>query len=143
MGDNAVFCFSTKAGDCSLTLGRPQDQVVSQVDVEARSRTTRVKATSLIRVRVRGERGSWCSMEVKTEAERALHILQNVLDERKMGFTRSMHVKTHLLNDVGDVKTRQSQVLKCTSKTPILRRVLDWIASRSEQLSLSVRGSHG
>jgi hypothetical protein len=48
--------------------------------------------------------------------ERPTYIAQNVLESCQMRFPWSVHVKAHLLNNIGNVGPGESHVLKCTSQ---------------------------
>jgi hypothetical protein len=43
--------------------------------------------------------------------QRALDIAQDALNGRQVLFARVMHVKTYLLNGIGDVRVREGEVL--------------------------------
>jgi hypothetical protein len=45
-----------------------------------------------------------------------------------VGLSGIMHVKTYLLNCIGDVRPDEGEVLKGTSKTPIGSGICHWVA---------------
>jgi hypothetical protein len=57
MSNGPVFRLSTRPGDRRLSLRRPGDQVITEIDAISGCRASSIRATSPIRVRVRGERG--------------------------------------------------------------------------------------
>jgi hypothetical protein len=57
-----------------------------------------------------------------------------------MRLTRIMHEETHLLNNIGDVRTSQSKILKSAGETPILGSILNRITICGRQLGTSVDG---
>ena len=48
MGDGMVLCFSTRARDSGLTLGRPRHQGVAEVDAVARCGAVGVRSLLLV-----------------------------------------------------------------------------------------------
>ena len=52
VGNGAVLCFSTGAGDNRLPLGRPGDEGWSKIDAITRGRAARVRAAGPIGVRI-------------------------------------------------------------------------------------------
>jgi hypothetical protein len=58
-------------------------------------------------------------------------------------FTRIMHVKTHLLNGVGDVRVHEGEVLESPDETPVLSRVGHWRAGGGGDLGRRVDRCHG
>lgn len=62
-------------------------------------------------------------MKLKTEIDGALHVAKDVLDKRKMGLTRSMHVEANLLHSISYIWTRQCEVLECAGQAPVLGRI--------------------
>lgn len=50
-------------------------------------------------------------MKVKTIVQGALHITGNPFDENEMGLMMIVHVQTHLLNGISDVRACQGVVL--------------------------------
>jgi len=63
---STVFCLSTRAGDRGLAFGGPGDQVVAEIDAEARSGPPGVRATSPVSIRVCGQRLDGAGANVKT-----------------------------------------------------------------------------
>jgi hypothetical protein len=53
-------------------------------------------------------------------------MVQNALDGRQMRLPRIVHMKVYLLQNAGDVKPGECQVLKSTSYVAELGDVLDW-----------------
>jgi hypothetical protein len=54
-----------------------------------------------------------------------------------------MHVKAYLLNGVGDVRTCEGEILKCTSQAAILRTIWKQVTITCGELSLSVDRGRG
>ena len=55
--------------------------------------------------------------------EGAIQIAKDTFDERKVRFTRVMHVKTDLLDSVSNVRVSESSILECTGKATVMRMV--------------------
>jgi hypothetical protein len=51
-------------------------------------------------------------MELESMRQRALDVAQDALNSRQVLFAWVVHVKTHLLNGVGDVRAREGEVLE-------------------------------
>jgi hypothetical protein len=66
-----------------------------------------------------------------------------VLGQRDMSFTGIMHVEVGLLNDIGDIGSRQSEVLKTTDKAAVDRRIGDGVTNIGGDLCLRVERSGG
>jgi hypothetical protein len=62
-------------------------------------------------------------MKSHTILQCSTDIAKNPLDKSEMRGTRSMHVKTDLLHNIGDVRSGEGEVLKCTCQTSILSSV--------------------
>jgi hypothetical protein len=62
---------------------------------------------------------------VKEEAvvDRAAEVAEEALESSEVRLPWIMHVKTDLLNCIGDVQPSESEVLKSTSKTPVCSRI--------------------
>jgi hypothetical protein len=63
------------------TGGRPRDEIVAEVDAEARGGASRVGAASPIRIRVCSEGLDRADAQVKTEGECALHVAKDPLEQ--------------------------------------------------------------
>jgi hypothetical protein len=66
-----------------------------------------------------------------------------VLGQHDMRFTGIMHVEVGLLNDIGDIGPRQSEVLKTTDKAAVDRRIDDGVTNIGGDLCLRVERSGG
>jgi hypothetical protein len=64
-----------------------------------------------------------------------------MLHESKVRRARSVHVEANLLHGVGDIRTRQSEILKRTSKTPVFSSIQYQVAISIRELGLSINGS--
>ena len=62
-------------------------------------------------------------MKLESMRERALDVAQNALDSSQVLLARVVHVKTHLLDGVRDVRSREGEVLESTVKAPVLCRI--------------------
>ena len=49
----------------------------------------------------------------------AAEVAEEALESSQVGLLRIMHVETDLLHGICDVRPDESEVLKCTSKTPV------------------------
>jgi hypothetical protein len=82
-------------------------------------------------------------MELESMRQRTLDVAQDALNGRQALFARVVHVKTHLLNGVGDVRTREGEVLESPGETPVLSRVDHGRAGRSGELGRCVARCRG
>ena len=64
-------------------------------------------------------------MKLKSMRDRALDVAQDALDGSQVLLARVVHVKTHLLDGVRDVRAREGEVLQSPGEAPILSRVGD------------------
>jgi hypothetical protein len=103
-------------------LGRPRDQTISVVHAISGSRALRVRTNSPIRIGISCQSGGRGS-EMKTKHERIMNVLENMLHKSKVRCTRGVHMKTDLLHGIGDIRTRQSEILKRTSETPVFSTI--------------------
>ena len=51
--------------------------------------------------------------------EGAIKIAKDAFNERKVRFTRVMHMKTDLLDSISNVRASESSILECTGKATI------------------------
>jgi hypothetical protein len=123
MSYSTVLCFCTGARNCSLTLGRPRDQTISVVDAISKSRASRVRTTSPIRIGISYQSGRRRGSEMKTKLEHTMNVPENTLHKSKVRCTRGVHMKTDLLHGIGDIRTRHSEILKRTSETPVFSTI--------------------
>jgi hypothetical protein len=75
--------------------------------------------------------------------QHALDIAQDALNGRQVLFARVVDVKTHLLNDIGDVRAREGEVLESPGETPVLSWVGHGRAGRSGELGRRVDRCRG
>jgi hypothetical protein len=70
-----------------------------------------------------------------------MEVAKDPLESGEMGLPRGVHVKVHLLDDVGNVGTGEGQILKCAGEAPVERRVDDreLVVFRELRLSLDRR----
>jgi hypothetical protein len=71
----------------------------------------------------------------------AAEVPKDPLHSSEMWLPRSVHMKTRLLDDVGDVGTSEDEVLQNPDKTPIAGRTNHRRAGVSGNLALSVHQS--
>jgi hypothetical protein len=64
----------------------------------------------------------------------ALKIAYNALQGSHVGLSWIMHVKTNLLNRVGNIWVSEYQVLQSTDQAMVMRRVADRIAHVTREL---------
>jgi hypothetical protein len=79
-----------------LPLWRPWDEVVTEVNVQARHGTSSVGAADLVSVGV-GDYGVWWSrMKLESMRYRSLDVAQDALNGYQVLLMRIVHVKAHL-----------------------------------------------
>ena len=59
----------------------------------------------------------------------------DAFDQRKMQLMRVVHEETHLLNNIGQVRTSQGKVLESTSNTHVLGGSATGAQSEAESLA--------
>jgi hypothetical protein len=123
IGDNAILGLSTRSRDSMLTLRRPGDQIVTQEHAVARRRATSVGTTSPISIRVDCQVIRRGPVEMKTQVQGPLYIAQDALHGSEMWFLWIMHMKTYLLDGIGNVRTSEGEILKSTNYTAELGRI--------------------
>jgi hypothetical protein len=124
-GHSAILSLCDGAGDDGLPLGSPGDEVGTQEHDIARGGRARVGAADPVSVCVHHKirRRGWAKEEAVVT--RAPKISQNLLESGDVGLPWCMHMKAHLLNEVGDVGPGEGEVLECACQTLVRRRVDD------------------
>jgi hypothetical protein len=135
--DDTILCFGAGAGDDSLLLGRPEDQVVSEEHDIARRGATSVRAASPVGVGVDDQVGAVRAGQ-QVEAGRPTKIAQDALHGRQVGLSRVVHVQADLLHGISDVGLCESQVLEGSGNTLKLRGVCNRRPRVISQLRLEV-----
>jgi hypothetical protein len=70
----------------------------------------------------------------------AANVPKNTLHQGEVRGARSMHVYADLLHNIGDVRARESKVLKATSQTLVLHAIGKQITITRRKLGMSVDG---
>jgi hypothetical protein len=138
IGDSTVLGFGAGAGDDSLPLGRPGDQVVPEEHGITRCGATSVRAASPVDVGVDDQVGAGRGAQQQAEVGRPTKIAQDALHGRQMGLPRVVHVQADLLHGISDVRTCERQVLEGSGNTPKLRGVHNRRPRVVSQLRLEV-----
>jgi hypothetical protein len=98
-----VLGFRAGAGDDSLPLGGPGDQVVPEEHGIPRRGTPSVRTTSPVGVGVGDQVGARRAAHQQAEVWCPVKIAQAALHGREVGLPRVVHVQTDLLHGIGDV----------------------------------------
>ena len=77
-------------------------------------------------------------MKNQAEANNATDVAEETLQCSKVRLPGIMHVKTDLLNGIGEIRPGESEVLQSASQTPVGSRISHRITQISRQLRLSV-----
>ena len=77
-------------------------------------------------------------MKNQAEANSATDVPEETLQRSKVRLPGIMHVKTDLLNGIGEIRSGEGQVLQSASQTPVGSRISHRITQISRQLRLSV-----
>ena len=85
------------------------------VDTIARSGATSVRTARPICIGVDGEGGVGGGVKRDAKIHSATDIAENPLNGSPMNVARSMHMKTHLLHGILDLRSSQSEVLESTN----------------------------
>jgi hypothetical protein len=125
VGHRAVLSLCAGAGDDELTLGSPRDEVGTQKYGITGGGSARVGAASPVSIGVdhKFQRRGWSEEEAVVEG--ALEIVHNPLESDEVGLPWCVHMKTHLLNGVGDIGPGEGVVLDRACQAPVRRHVGD------------------
>ena len=77
-------------------------------------------------------------MKNQAEANSATDVPEETLQRSKVRLLGIMHVKTDLLNGIGEIRPGEGEVLQVTSETPLASRIGHGITQISRQLRLSI-----
>jgi len=121
--DSAILGLCTGSRDCRLTLGRPGNQIITQKYTVARSGTASIGTTGPISISVHSEISSRGAKKVKPKVQGTLNVAQNALHGGEVWLSRIMHIKTDLLNGVGEIRAREGEVLKHASNAVKMCRI--------------------
>lgn len=122
IGHGAVLGLRAGAGDDGLPLRRLGDDIVSKKNGETESGPTGVGTTTPISVVVDGDIGGRRSAK-KAEVGGASEVPKDPLHSGEMWLPRSVHMKAHLLDGIGDVRAGEDEVLQSPGKTLIAGRI--------------------
>jgi hypothetical protein len=119
---SAVLDLCTGARDDGLKHGRPRDEVGTQKYDITGGGSARVGVASPVSVGVdhKFRRRGWLEEAV---VEGAPEVAQNPLESGEVGLPWCVHMKAHLLNDVGDVWPGEGEVLERVCQAPVRRCV--------------------
>jgi hypothetical protein len=67
-------------------------------------------------------------VEVQAVVNSPLKVTKEALESIEVGLSWIMHMEAYLLNCIGDVRSSEGEILKCTSKTPVRSGVCHWVA---------------
>jgi hypothetical protein len=79
-------------------------------------------------------------MELQAKVCGAPDITQDAFNELKVRVTGGMHEETHLLDRIGQIRTSECEVLKCTGEAPVETGVMAWRTISGGEFGLSVYG---
>ena len=77
-------------------------------------------------------------MKNQAEANSATDVAEETLQCSKVRLPRIMHVKTNLLNGIGEIRPGEGEVLQGTGEAPVGSRISHGITQISRQLRLSI-----
>ncbi|CAN6182646.1 unnamed protein product [Urochloa humidicola] len=117
VSNGPVHRLGTGAGDDRLSLGGPRDKVAPKKDGVARGRATSVRTASPVSIRVDNQLGGGRPVKSKPVVNSAPEVAQEPLHSSEMRLPRIMHVKTDLLNSIGDIWPSESEVQQSSSNT--------------------------
>lgn len=126
VGDGAVLGLGTGARYCMLAFRRPGHQVVTEEDSIAGCGAASIRTTSPVGVRIDDEVCSGRTLNVEAQVQCTPKIAQNPFESTEMWLTRVMHMKTYLLDSIGDIWASEGEVLKCASETAKVGWVSNW-----------------
>jgi hypothetical protein len=135
VGHSAVLSFCAGAGDDRLPLGGLGDEVGTQEHGIARGGPACVGAVGPVSIGIDHKIRSRGWAEEEAVVEKATEVSQNPLKSSDVGLPWCVHMKAHLLNDVGDVGPGEGEVLECACQAPVRRRVRDRGPSSSESFA--------
>jgi hypothetical protein len=123
VSNSAVLRLSTGPGDHRLALRRPGHQVAAQENRIAGGGAPGVRTPCPVGVSVDDELGRGGPVKEEAVVDRAAEVAEEALESSEVRLPGIMHVKTDLLNCIGDVRPGEGEVLKGTSKTPVCSRI--------------------
>jgi hypothetical protein len=103
VGHDTILSLSVRPRDDVLPVGGPGDKVITEEHSVARGGPSCIRATHPIHIRVNRLRGGGGASQVEDEVQGASQIAQDVLHHGEVRLLGIMHMKTNLLDDVGDV----------------------------------------
>ena len=77
-------------------------------------------------------------MKNQAEANSATDIAEETLQRNKVRLPGIMHVKTDLLNGIGEIRPGEGEILQGTGEAPVASRIGHGITQISRQLRLSI-----
>jgi hypothetical protein len=105
VGHDAIFSLGARSGDKVLALRGLEDEVITEEHSVARCRPTCIRATHPVCICVDHQLGGGGgAAQVEAKVQRASQIAQDVLHCSEVRLPRIMHMKTNLLDTVGDIK---------------------------------------
>ncbi len=109
--ESFTFRFGTGTGNSVLTLGGPRNKVIPQEHGIARGGLASVRTTSPVSIRVGNQVSRRRVLNMKTIVKRATDIPENTFESSKVRIPGIMHVETYLLNNIGDIRLCEGQLL--------------------------------
>jgi hypothetical protein len=135
------FNHGAQTGDDVLALGGLGDKVVAEKYNVARGGPTCIRATRPVRVGAdRHLGGGGGATQAKAEVQGASLIAQDALHRSEVRLPGNMHMKSNLLNGVGDVRAGKCQVLESPDEASELSRISNRRPRSGRDLGLCVHG---
>jgi len=138
VGNSPIFCLGAGPGDSGLSLRGTGDQAVPEEDGVARGGPAGIRAACPINISVYTKLSWSCAGDDQTMNEGTLEIAEDPFGSNKVSFTRSMHMKTNLLNGVSNVQPGESEIVEGTHKAAVAGGISNRWSSISRNLCTGV-----
>jgi hypothetical protein len=134
-----ILSLGARSGDDNLALGGPRDEVIVEEHNIARGGLVCTRATRPVRIRVDCQLvGGGGASQVEAEVQEASQIAQHSLHHNEVRLLRIIHMKANLLDDVGDVRAGERQVLEGPGEAPKLSWISNMRPRSDRDIGLSV-----
>jgi hypothetical protein len=136
--NSTVFRLGTGPRHGVLSFGGPRNKVVTKKNCIAGCGLASIGTTSPIGIRIDHQLMLCGGTKNQAEMESTTNISEDALEGGQMGFSRIMHVKTHLLDCISNIRTSEGQILKCSCQAPKISGVSNRITNDLGELWIGV-----
>lgn len=112
ISNTLVVNFCTRALKHGLSFERPGNEVVTKKHTISRSGTTSVRTCIPINIHIGDKFLNWGRIDIQIIVKGALIILHDAFDGKHVVSARGVHVMTHMLNILRDVRVGEGKILQ-------------------------------